>query len=212
VVCPVRAGMPVWAGMRSARRRIGVCTTFSSKISRCGPREFESASVPGQRFMTGLSNKRPGVSTGGTAAAAAFQVRRGDGRRISASARGGRGWPDCINTEELFRLCLCQAEQFQRPAGAGACWPGTDHTCSTVMATYSPCVYIKIIVRLGCRPSARGSYRPSDLAHWQPHGSGLTGLAGSCQWRGPGPGQRGYKLAFEKAGAGTRFLIATWHT
>jgi hypothetical protein len=155
------------------------------------------------------------VSTGGTGARASHSPRRRRRRRhfkFGAGMAGGspprpgaaEDGPIASNTRSFFGFASASG-----PPAPGLVSPGQYHTSSTVMATYSPCVYIKIIVRLGCRPSARGSYRPSDLA--QPHGSGLTGLAGSCQWRGPGPGQRGYKLAFEKAGAGTRFLIATWH-
>ena len=57
------------------------------------------------------------------AAAAAFQVRRGDGRPISAPAGGGRGWPGCIKTEELFSALPLPAARRPEPQGGrpGAC-------------------------------------------------------------------------------------------
>ena len=161
---------------------------LSRKISRCGPREFELLCLrtfyAGFIHLTGLSNKRPGVSTGGTAEPERHRAshmppcmprrRRRRHFKFGAGMAGGspprpgaaEDGPIASNTRSFFGFASASG-----PPAPGLVSPGQYHTSSTVMATYSPCVYIKIIVRLGCRPSARGSHRPSDLA--QPHGSGL---------------------------------------
>ncbi len=122
VVCPVRAGMPVWAGMRSARRRIGVCTTFSSKkdfpLRAKGVRicvvACLYASILAGPVKPRVQTCGPGVSTGGTATAAAFQVRRGVAGGSPPRPGAAEDGPIASKPRSFFRLCLCQ-----RPAGAG---------------------------------------------------------------------------------------------
>ncbi len=123
--------MPVWVGMRSARRRtIGVCTTFSFKKDfPLRAKGFESASVACLlclHFDRSCQTCGPGVSTGGTGSQSVTAGRRHF--KFDAGMAGGspprpgaaEDGPIASKTEELFSAFLSDSQWLSardEPAG-----------------------------------------------------------------------------------------------